>query len=87
VADIRAASPFAGGITLGVAGQTSAVIVISEKLAAALALYFAVVLGLSLVIIVVVFRSLRMIPLRRCPRDAPAALAYRGRQARAAATR
>jgi putative drug exporter of the RND superfamily len=62
VADIRAASPLPGGVTLGVAGQTSAAIDISEKLAAALPLYLFVVLGLSLLIMVVVFRSL-LLPL------------------------
>jgi len=62
VADIRAASPLPGGITLGVAGQTSAAIDISKKLADALPVYLAVVLGLSLLIMVVVFRSL-LLPL------------------------
>jgi RND superfamily putative drug exporter len=58
VNDIRAASPLDGTIALGVAGQTSAAIDISEKLAAALPVYLLVVLGLSLLIMVVVFRSL-----------------------------
>jgi putative drug exporter of the RND superfamily len=62
VADIRAASPLPGGITLGVAGQTSAAIDISQKLADALPAYLVVVLGLSLLIMVVVFRSL-LVPL------------------------
>jgi RND superfamily putative drug exporter len=62
VADIRAASPLPGGITLGVAGQTSAAIDISQKLADALPIYLAVVMGLSLLIMVVVFRSL-LVPL------------------------
>ena len=62
VADIRAASPLPGGITLGVAGQTSAAIDISQKLADAMPIYLAVVLGLSLLIMVVVFRSL-LVPL------------------------
>lgn len=62
VADIRAASPLPDGITLGVAGQTSAAIDISQKLADALPIYLAVVMGLSLLIMVVVFRSL-LIPL------------------------
>jgi RND superfamily putative drug exporter len=62
VAGIRAASPLPGGITLGVAGQTSAAIDISQKLADALPIYLAVVLGLSLLIMVVVFRSL-LVPL------------------------
>ena len=62
VTDIRAASPLPGGITLGVAGQTSAAIDISQKLAHALPIYLAVVMGLSLLIMVVVFRSL-LVPL------------------------
>ena len=62
VTAIRAASPLPGGITLGVAGQTSAAIDISQKLADALPVYLAVVLGLSLLIMVVVFRSL-LVPL------------------------
>ncbi len=62
VKDIRAASPLSGGITLGVAGQTSAAIDISQKLADALPIYLAPVLGLSLLIMIVVFRSL-LLPL------------------------
>ena len=58
VADLRAASPLDGGITLGVAGQATGNIDISQKLADALPLYLALVVGLSLVIMVVVFRSL-----------------------------
>src|ERR1035437_6278025 len=55
---LRAASPLPGGITIGVAGQTTGNIDISEKLADALPLYMLVVVGLSLLIMVVVFRSL-----------------------------
>ena len=55
---LRAASPLLGGITIGVAGQTTGNIDISQKLADALPLYLLVVVGLSLVIMVVVFRSL-----------------------------
>jgi RND superfamily putative drug exporter len=62
VADIRAASPLDGGIKLGVAGQTSAAIDISQKLADALPVYLGVVLGLSLLIMIIVFRSL-LVPL------------------------
>lgn len=62
VSDIRAASKLAGGIKLGVAGQTSAAIDISEKLADALPVYLGVVLGLSVLIMIVVFRSL-LVPL------------------------
>ena len=58
VADLRAASPIDRGITLGVAGQATGNIDISAKLADALPLYLAVVVGLSLLIMVVVFRSL-----------------------------
>jgi putative drug exporter of the RND superfamily len=62
VTDIRAASPLPGGITLGVAGQTSAGIDVSQKLADALPIYLAVVMGLSLLIMIIVFRSL-LVPL------------------------
>ena len=62
VVAIRAASPLPGGITLGVAGQTSAGIDISQKLADALPVYLAVVMGLSLLIMIIVFRSL-LVPL------------------------
>ena len=55
---LRAASPLDGGITLGVAGQATGNIDISQKLADALPLYLALVVGLSLIIMVVVFRSL-----------------------------
>ena len=50
------------GTTLGVAGSASGNIDISEKLAQALPLYLAVVVGLSFVIMVLVFRSL-LVPL------------------------
>jgi RND superfamily putative drug exporter len=59
---LRAASPLKGGVAIGVAGQTTGNIDISQKLADALPLYLLVVVGLSLVIMVVVFRSL-FIPL------------------------
>ncbi len=55
---LRAASPLAGGIPIGVAGQTTGNIDISAKLADALPLYLVVVVGLSLLIMVGVFRSL-----------------------------
>ena len=58
VADLRAASPLDGEITLGVAGQATGNIDISQKLADALPLYLALVVGLSFAIMVVVFRSL-----------------------------
>jgi putative drug exporter of the RND superfamily len=47
-----------GDITLGVAGSASANIDISEKIAGALPLYLSVVVGLSLLILIVVFRSI-----------------------------
>ncbi|MFI6818846.1 MMPL family transporter [Nonomuraea sp. NPDC050328] len=50
------------GVTLAVAGSSSANIDISEKLADALPTYLAVVVGLSLLILIIVFRSL-LVPL------------------------
>ena len=55
---LRAASPLEGGVAIGVAGQTTGNIDISAKLADALPLYLLVVVGLSLLIMVGVFRSL-----------------------------
>ena len=55
---LRAASPLEGGVAIGVAGQTTGNVDISQKLADALPIYLLVVVGLSLVIMVVVFRSL-----------------------------
>ena len=55
---LRAASPLEGGVAIGVAGQATGNIDISQKLADALPLYLLVVVGLSLVIMVIVFRSL-----------------------------
>ncbi|MFC4555019.1 MMPL family transporter [Georgenia faecalis] len=49
-------------VTLGVAGAASGNIDISQKLADAMPLYLGVVIGLSLIILVVVFRSL-LVPL------------------------
>ncbi|MGN6325734.1 MMPL family transporter [Pseudolysinimonas sp.] len=46
------------GVKVGVAGQASANIDISEKLASVLPIYLAVVVALSLVIMLIVFRSL-----------------------------
>ncbi|WIE74980.1 MMPL family transporter [Curtobacterium sp. MCSS17_007] len=46
-----------GTVTLGVAGNASANIDVSEKLANVLPLYLVVVVGLSLIILIVVFRS------------------------------
>ncbi len=66
VADLRDLSPIDsadnGGIVLGVAGQASGNIDISAALAAALPNYLAVVIGLSILIMILVFRSL-LVPL------------------------
>ncbi|MFC0430688.1 MMPL family transporter [Kutzneria buriramensis] len=51
-----------GGITLGVAGTASANIDVSDKLAGVLPEYLIVVVGLSLLIMIMVFRSL-LVPL------------------------
>ncbi|MGY4858768.1 MMPL family transporter [Cryobacterium sp. AP23] len=58
VRDLRDLSPLEGDVTLGVAGSASGNIDISEKLGAALPGYLAVVIGLSLIIMVFVFRSI-----------------------------
>ena len=58
VTDLRGLSPLDGGVTLGVAGAASGNIDVSEKLADALPGYLAVVVGLSLVIMIFVFRSI-----------------------------
>ncbi len=58
VADLRALTPDESGVTFGVAGQASGNIDISAKLASVLPIYLAVVIGLSLIIMVFVFRSL-----------------------------
>lgn len=58
VHDLRALTlPDDPGITLSVAGAASGNVDISEKLSAALPLYLILVVGLSLVILVIVFRS------------------------------
>ncbi|MFJ6651347.1 MMPL family transporter [Microbacterium sp. NPDC091313] len=62
VRDLRALAPVDGDITLGVAGQAAINIDISEGLADVLPLYLAVVVGLSFLIMVMVFRSL-LVPL------------------------
>ncbi|MDR1188868.1 MAG: MMPL family transporter [Bifidobacteriaceae bacterium] len=68
VHDLRGLSPLAdaggpgGQVELGVAGQASGNIDISDKLADALPLYLGLTVGLSLLIMVVVFRSL-LVPL------------------------
>ena len=65
VHDLRAIKPIAtsdGKITLGVAGNTSAQIDVSDKLSAALPLYLVVVVGFSLIMLIIVFRSI-LVPL------------------------
>ncbi|SNY37210.1 MMPL family transporter [Paractinoplanes atraurantiacus] len=62
VRDLRDLSPLDGGVTLGVAGSASGNIDISEQLSDVLPLYLGVVLGLSLIILIFVFRSL-LVPL------------------------
>lgn len=69
VHDLRDLSPVPGeaagvdgDIDLGVAGQASGNIDISEKLAGVLPVYLALVVGLSLIILVLVFRSI-LVPL------------------------
>lgn len=61
VHDLRDLSPVStasGTVRLGVAGNASAQIDVSEKLASVLPLYLIVVVGLSLIILIIVFRSL-----------------------------
>lgn len=58
VHDLRALEPLDGEVTIGVAGSASGNIDISDKLAQALPIYLAVVVGLSLIILVLVFRSI-----------------------------
>jgi RND superfamily putative drug exporter len=62
VRSLREAAPIADDITLGVAGQAAINIDISEGLANVLPLYLLVVVGLSFLIMVMVFRSL-LVPL------------------------
>lgn len=62
VRDLRGLSPLDGGVTLGVAGSASGNIDISEQLSDALPVYLSVVLGLSLIILIFVFRSV-LVPL------------------------
>ena len=58
VHDLRALPPVGGDIEIAVAGQASGNIDISDKLSAALPLYLGVVVGLSLIILIIVFRSI-----------------------------
>ena len=59
---LDAQEPLIDGAELGVAGSASGNIDISEKLSDALPVYLAVVVGLSLIILIIVFRSL-LVPL------------------------
>lgn len=58
VHDLRAQSPLDDGTEIGVAGEASGNIDVSEKLDSVLPLYLAIVVGLSLIILIIVFRSL-----------------------------
>ncbi|MEN0128740.1 MAG: MMPL family transporter [Brevundimonas sp.] len=58
VNDLRDSSPLEDGTVLGVAGAASGNIDISAKLSDALPLYLGVVVGLSMIILIIVFRSL-----------------------------
>ncbi|KDA05372.1 RND transporter [Microbacterium sp. CH12i] len=58
VHDLRDLSPLDGNIELGVAGSASGAIDVSQTLADSLPIYLAVVIGLSLIIMVFVFRSI-----------------------------
>lgn len=62
VGTLRALSPLDGDIELGVAGQASGNIDVSQKLQDVLPLYLGVVVGLSLIILILVFRSI-LVPL------------------------
>ncbi|VXB80071.1 MMPL family transporter [Citricoccus sp. K5] len=59
---LRATEPESESTNLAVAGTTSGFVDVAEKLADALPLYLGVVVGLSLIIMIVVFRSL-LVPL------------------------
>ncbi|GAA5229062.1 MMPL family transporter [Paeniglutamicibacter antarcticus] len=58
VHDLRELSPLEGTYDLGVAGSASGNVDISEKLAQALPVYLGVVVGLSMLILLLVFRSI-----------------------------
>ncbi|WP_430788669.1 MMPL family transporter [Actinoplanes sp. G11-F43] len=58
VHDLRSLSPMTGDVTLGVAGSASGNIDISEKLDNALPGYLGLVIGISLIIMILVFRSI-----------------------------
>lgn len=62
VHDLRGLSPLDDGTSIGVAGTSSGNIDVSETLADSLPLYLGVVIGLSLIIMILVFRSI-LVPL------------------------
>ncbi|MBK9436345.1 MAG: MMPL family transporter, partial [Micrococcales bacterium] len=62
VNDLRAMSPLPGAVQFDVAGQATGNIDISSKLSDALPVYLAVVVGLTLILLTIVFRSL-LVPL------------------------
>lgn len=62
VHELRTVEPAGEASNLAVAGMTSGAIDVSEKLASALPLYLGVVVGLSLLIMILVFRSI-LVPL------------------------
>ncbi|WP_206428298.1 MMPL family transporter [Plantibacter sp. PA-3-X8] len=62
VRDLRDLSPLSGDVELGVAGSASGNIDVSKQLSDALPLYLALVVGLSLIIMILVFRSI-LVPL------------------------
>lgn len=66
VNEIRAKSPAWGaavGASIGVTGQTAIAIDVSEKLASALPIYLVIVVGLALVLLLLIFRSI-VIPVK-----------------------
>jgi RND superfamily putative drug exporter len=66
VHEIRAAAPALGtevGATLAVTGQTALQIDVSDKLARALPIYLAIVIGLALILLMLVFRSI-IVPIK-----------------------
>ncbi|MBD4580337.1 RND transporter, partial [Xanthomonas citri pv. citri] len=62
VRELRSLDPAGDASNLGVAGVTSGFIDVSDTLAEALPLYLGVVVGLSLLIMILVFRSI-LVPL------------------------
>ncbi|WP_296666957.1 MMPL family transporter [Demequina sp.] len=58
VHELRDLSPLEDGTAIGVAGEASGNIDVSEKLDSVLPLYLVIVVGLSIIILIIVFRSL-----------------------------